>query len=876
MINKKVILGMCLMAVAGTASAQSQDVLPNKVYKGPVGVAESTYSFVPQIVNVTGQQRPEVSNIFRKDFRTVDPPNNLKLGGIDLKSKTVPQIGQYWPSINATGWTPPDPDIGVGPNHVVTVVNSSIAIHTKAGTAQFQQTLQSFFSSVGASSFVFDPKAFYDKTSGRFFVVALDKDDAANESYFDIAVSDDSDPNGTWYKYRIINSQTVGSTKFWLDYPGWGSNKDVIVATGNMFGFTNGFNGAQVFVFRKSDFLTGAAPQITKFDLTNRGSIQVARSSDASHDKVYMSSVGGTSSMRIYAISNVLTSPAIAQTTVTVPTFTNPSDYASGPGGAIHDPLDGRLMTVYYRAGRLYLSHTVKNGTDNASRWYEINTNNYPASAPTYRQGGTISGATGTSIWMPAIAANAEGSIAVVSSRSSSTQAAQIVANSRNTSDALGNMGPVVVLRNSEGNSYSSGSRWGDYFGATVDPVDELTFWGIAMVYNSSGGWRTYVESFTVASPLGLSSLNLEYPAVEGGTGLYGTVVLNQNAAVATNVSLSDNSANVTVPATVTVPAGASTASFSITTTGVSSTLNTVITATLNGGNRTAQLQLTPIATPSALTLNPTSVGGGSSSTATVTLNQAANGPGATCTITDNGPELSAPATVSVPSGSTSATFMVSTTDVSASINRTVTVTRNGVSQTATLTITAIQIINCIITPANVVGGNQSVETVYLNGPAPANFVLTVRDNDSRTSVPATVTVPEGATQVVFPITSQGTAVQFTSEIRVSRGRQMFRRYLVVYAPALNTFSISPTVVKGGETAVGTITMNGKAFAAGVYMSVSSDGPEATVPGTVGFPQNIQERQFNIQTIAVSARVIRTITVTYNGVTRTKTLTINK
>lgn len=381
--------------------------------------------------------------------------------------------------------------------------------------------------------------------------------------------------------------------------------------------------------------------------------------------------------------------------------------------------------------------------------------------------------------------------------------------------------------------------------------------------------------NFTIASTLALSSVTTEFPSVEGGTSTFGTVTLSTNAPNAVNVTLSDNSAAVTVPASVSVPSGASTANFAITTTSVASTTNATITATFNG-TKTTTLQVTPAALPSALTLSPTSIGGGGSVTATVTLDRPATGAGTVLFVTKSGSEVTVPSTVLVPNGSTTADFTVSTSNVSTTVNRTVTVTRNDTSRTATLTITAVQIINCIITPANVVGGNESVETVYLNAPAPAGFVLTVRDNDSRTGVPATVTVPEGATQVTFPITSQGTPVQFTSEIRVSRAGQMFRRFLVVYPPALNTFAIAPTIVKGGETAVGTITMNGKAFAAGVYMSVSSDGPEATVPATVGFPQNVQQKTFNITTIAVSARVIRTITVTYNGVTRTKTLTINK
>jgi hypothetical protein len=156
-------------------------------------------------------------------------------------------------------------------------------------------------------------------------------------------------------------------------------------------------------------------------------------------------------------------------------------------GGHILDSLDGRIMNVHYRNGRLYGSHTVtvSNSDDtNGSRWYEFNMNGWPASVqnPTVRQAGTVGFGNGTHMWMPAIGVNKLGDIAIVYSRASS------------------NIVPIT-LATSVGSQYGGTSnRWGDYFGVQTDPNDDTTFWGIAMIANAGGGWQTVVNSFKVTT----------------------------------------------------------------------------------------------------------------------------------------------------------------------------------------------------------------------------------------------------------------------------------------------------------------------------------------------------------------------------------------
>ena len=106
---------------------------------------------------------------------------------------------------------PPDPNGAVGLQHILNVGNASIQWFTKDGTPHYHTSLKNFFAPLRPDYGIFDPKALYDQYANRFIVVALEAYEVANGDLFDIsrimvAVSDDSDPNGTWY-YHSINSE---------------------------------------------------------------------------------------------------------------------------------------------------------------------------------------------------------------------------------------------------------------------------------------------------------------------------------------------------------------------------------------------------------------------------------------------------------------------------------------------------------------------------------------------------------------------------------------------------------------------------------------------------------------------------------------------
>jgi len=492
-----------LFAIAGLAvSAIAQTTIPaDRTYPVTPGPKLDTRAFAPQI-DKSYRKRPfKPENPLINVRRAAQPNNTLKAGGL-IPSVRVAELQGYFPAIGATGSTPPDPDLAVGPTHAVAVVNSSIGFFRKSdGANTFLRNSEDFFAGLGATSFQFDPKVLYDTVSKRFFILFLEVDFSAKVSKSLIAVSDDSDPNGTWFRYRVESKQTVGSTDFWLDYPGWGVSKKYLGFCGNMFGFENGWNGNQFVVIDKAPLLTGAAA--TASSVPDTGSASVKLVSQADGDDLIAVSMSADDSMRVHAV----TATAARSTEVRVPTFAGPAGPVPGPNNHNLDALDARLINAHLRNGNIVTTHGVRVGNDPrvVARWYDVRLNGWPATGqPALAQSGNVSGGTGQFFHMPAVARNRRNEMALVFTRTSSSIMADLMITGRKQTDALGTMGAPVRIKTTPalygGSGANSYNRWGDYFQVVVDPVDEVTFWAIGMIGRADGNWTTEVFPFKVSS----------------------------------------------------------------------------------------------------------------------------------------------------------------------------------------------------------------------------------------------------------------------------------------------------------------------------------------------------------------------------------------
>lgn len=466
---------------------------------------------------ITGPYQGEVQMIKHvlpkhgRDKTLPDNPGNIPLpvGQATQMDRVNTGLSTGFEAISQTEWSPPDPTLAVGPNHIVQTVNAAIAFFDKEGNQTFSSHLGTpgnpgFFEEVGASSnFVFDPKCFYDHKIGRFVVIALEQV-GSTESWIDIAISDDSDPNGIWYKYRTFSVIGVDGSNYWVDYPGFGFDDQAFYVTGNLFllnGNGNGFGGQLFRIYDKAPMLNG--DPLTFLDLApNSGaSLQVAQMFGDAPGGVFVSQFSSTQ-MRIWTIDTPLTTPSLRSKTVGgLAPSSGPSSGAPNPGGGEISTLDGRLMNVHVRDDNLYFAHGI-NGPGNRSvgRWYHIKLNNYienNLATPTLFQQGEIGSNTDQHYYFPAIYSDKFNNAGMITSRSSPSEFASVQVSGRKPSDPLGTMSEPVEL--AIGNNGADG-RWGDYLDIAIDPNDDRTFWIVGM-YQRPFGWQTWIDSFTIEEP---------------------------------------------------------------------------------------------------------------------------------------------------------------------------------------------------------------------------------------------------------------------------------------------------------------------------------------------------------------------------------------
>jgi hypothetical protein len=180
---------------------------------------------------------------------------------------------------------------------------------------------------------------------------------------------------------------------------------------------------------------------------------------------------------------------------------------------------------------------------------------------------------------------------------------------------------------------------------------------------------------------------------VPGGTNSTGTVQLNSPApAGGITATLSTSNLIATPPPIVTIPAGQTSANFTVTTSTVTSDTVVTISAIVGSTSKSANLTVTKgggAAALSSITLNPTTVVGGGTSQATVTLTAAAPSGGAVISLSSSNTSVATvPATVTIAAGKTSANVTVTSKAVTSTSSATITATYNSVSRNAVLTVT--------------------------------------------------------------------------------------------------------------------------------------------------------------------------------------------
>lgn len=379
---------------------------------------------------------------------------------------------------------------------------------------------------------------------------------------------------------------------------------------------------------------------------------------------------------------------------------------------------------------------------------------------------------------------------------------------------------------------------------------------------------------FASSSAVELASVSASPDRVIGGTSATGTVTLTNPALADTTVGLSSDNSAATVPASVKVLSGQTQATFTISTTPVSTDTNLTLSATVGASTKTTPFSVFVKRVPTALSLSPSSVVGGQNSTGTVAIDKAAPAGGTTVNLGSSKPDAVVPATVMVNEGNTQATFTVGTRSVAANVTATISAAASGTTKTASLLIKRHEVTVLALAPLIVAGGNPSQGTVTLNGPATAGGkTVTLSSSNPAATVPASVTVLEGQTSVTFIVSTTAVSSQVTANISATLGVTKSKA-LTIKPPSLSALSLAPTSVFGGTSSTGTITLNGPAPTGGTSITLTSNNAAASVPASVAVAAGQTSATFSVSTTVVYANVIAGISASDGVVSKQANLTV--
>lgn len=192
------------------------------------------------------------------------------------------------------------------------------------------------------------------------------------------------------------------------------------------------------------------------------------------------------------------------------------------------------------------------------------------------------------------------------------------------------------------------------------------------------------------------------------------------------------------------------------------------------------------------------------------------------------------------------------------------------------------------VAPTTVAGGfgAQSTVTVTIEDPAPAGgvFVTLTTSNASATSWDANasvlttgLTIPEGATAASLPIYSVPVVSNQVSSIKVILDND-FKENRLTVLPWLSDMSLAPQVTQGGNDVVVTVNLADVAPAGGVPVLLSTDRPDIITlpqPSQILVPENAKNAQITVPTLGVATQTTATITASFLGVNKTKSVTLN-
>jgi uncharacterized protein (TIGR03437 family) len=312
---------------------------------------------------------------------------------------------------------------------------------------------------------------------------------------------------------------------------------------------------------------------------------------------------------------------------------------------------------------------------------------------------------------------------------------------------------------------------------------------------------------------------------------------LNTAATAAATISLSAQ-APLTVPSSVTIAGGQTSASFPFTSGPVTAAQNSAITASLNGQTQTSTISINAGPQAMGLSCTPSPVNSSGTASCTVTLSAPASQPnGATVAISSSTSAATVPATVQVSAGQTSAVFTATAAPVTADTSTMITTSLpgGGGSQNFALNVVApAQLTQVVCTPTALSSNTSSQCTVSLTKSTTSAATISLNSSNAVVSVPATTTIAAGQSSGTFTASAGMVTTAQTVSITAAYNGQSQQATLSLTIGAQPTaVTCSPSTVAAPGSANCSITLSQPPGKSGLIVNLTSNSPNVIVPPVV-------------------------------------------
>ncbi|MES1227798.1 MAG: hypothetical protein ABUL72_03950, partial [Armatimonadota bacterium] len=157
------------------------------------------------------------------------------------------------------------------------------------------------------------------------------------------------------------------------------------------------------------------------------------------------------------------------------------------------------------------------------------------------------------------------------------------------------------------------------------------------------------------------------------------------------------------------------------------------------------------------------------------------------------------------------------------------------------------------------VGGLPVTAQIRLSTPAPAGGQTVNLSTDLPTSnLPYSVTVPAGQLTKTFSFVPYGVDVSQPLTLRAANGGIVTNSKVTVYPPSIESYSVSPNQVVGGNSTTGTVKLHGWAGPTGFKVQLKSASSVVTVPTSVTVPYNTNLATITATTLGVASNTVVT------------------